>query len=172
MSSALASIERAVRVLSDISQGIRGRVVRSRELDAKTINVASQLAGLVEGISGGLRTLEGKLKASGSVEGVSRISPYTYLVVDGERVIVLRSRPEYMVLSIESKGSSISIKTRNSAISIKPDSISITARGVSVEVNPFSVEDYQVKREELRKALKSIDRVVNQRLIQVVEWKT
>ncbi|WP_048078666.1 hypothetical protein [Desulfurococcus mucosus] len=169
MSEALTGIDRAVKSLNTLSRNIRSRVLGSQELDAKTASTASHLVEIIESIAVSLQRLENKLKTGEPGQGVVRLAPYTYVITGRGGVVLMRTRPEYIILSVDSEHGSVSVKARKTLLTAEPGRILMKTRGVGVEVNPLNIDDYKAKRNELKNALRSLEKVVNFKLASLLE---
>jgi len=169
MSSLLTSIDRIIGSLNTLSQNIRSRILENQELNVKVASVVASMRELVDSIAVGILQLKKYLETENIQEGVAKLAPFTYLIVKEGKIILLRSRPEYVVLSLEPRSNIVEVKSRNSVITIAPGRIALRARGISVEIDPLSPSDYQAKRNELRNLLRHLGKTVNFRFTLLVE---
>jgi len=169
MSSLLTSIDRTIGSLNTLSQNIRSRILENPELNVKVASVAASMRELVDSIATGMLQLKKYLETVNIQEGVAKLAPFTYLVVRKDKIILLRSRPEYVVLSLEPQSNVVEVKSRESLITIAPGRIALRAGGISVEIDPLNPSDYQARRNELRNLLRHLGKTVGFRFTLLVE---
>lgn len=169
MSSLLTSIDRTIGSLNTLSQNIRSRILENQELNVKVASVAASMRELVDSIAVGILQLKKYLETVNIQEGVAKLAPFTYLVVREDKIILLRSRPEYVALSLEPQSNVVEVKSRESLITIAPGRIALRAGGISVEIDPLNPSDYQARRNELRNLLRHLGKTVGFRFTLLVE---
>jgi len=171
VSSLSQGLEAGIRVLKTAVQSIESNIIRSRKetVDKKTVSVASRLVELLEKT---MRLLDVLSRRIQHVEdGLVTISNYTYIFRTSKEVVLVRTRPEHVVLSLDLESNAVSLKTRDATLSVSPNSLTISIRSKLVKISPLSEEQFTSKRDELRMALKTIEKAVYRRLLPLIEQK-
>ncbi|ACL11788.1 hypothetical protein DKAM_1462 [Desulfurococcus amylolyticus 1221n] len=169
MSTTPPTIEGVVRTLTILSQNIKSQVIERHELDSKSITLISSLRKIVDDVAVWLDQVDKRLKAEDVKRGVTRLASYTYLIIGKSEIVVMRSKPEYIIVSVNLEKNSISIKTRNTILLIEPGRIYMRVKGVSVEIDPLKAEDYISKRDELVNALRVLGKNIDLKVSQLIE---
>ncbi|MCC6054631.1 MAG: hypothetical protein LM589_04895 [Thermosphaera sp.] len=162
--------EVGLKTLRSFIANIRSNVLKSEEVDKKTLAVVSRLVELLEKTESALDALAKKLE--GGERGFVELSSYFYVFKAGGDVILLRTRPEHIVISINLENKTVTIKTRKGSISVASNGFSARARGISLEITPATPEGFIERRDELRAVLGVLEKSIYRRLISYIEQKT
>ena len=165
-------LEASIEVLRTALQNIENNVVKTRregEVDKKTISMASRLIELLEKMIRLLEVTGKRVQALSENQGIVTLSQYMYAFQAQNEVVVIKTRPEYVALVYNSEKNSVSLKTKRSILTITPSSLTISTRGVSINVSPLNREQFMSKRDELRIALKTFEKVVYKKLLPYIE---
>jgi hypothetical protein len=162
--------EVGLKTLRSFIANIRSNVLKSEEVDKKTLAVVSRLVELLEKTESALDALAKKLE--GEERGFVELSSYFYVFRAGGDVILLRTRPEHVVISINLENKTVTIKTRKGSISVASNGFSASARGISLEITPTTPEGFIERRDELRAVLGVLEKSIYRRLISYIEQKT
>ncbi|MEM4490793.1 MAG: hypothetical protein QXK41_06530, partial [Desulfurococcaceae archaeon] len=104
-------------------------------------------------------------------ENILELSQYLYLLRTPGEIIILRTRPEHVALTFNSKENYVSLKTRNASLTISPNSVALKARGVEFSISPLTIENFDKRRDELRILLRELEKTIYRRLVPLVEAK-
>lgn len=171
MSSLFQGLEAGIRVLRTAIHSVESNVIRSRRetVDKKTASVASRLVELLEKIAHLLDTLSKRIQ---HVEDkLVIISQYTYVFRTPKEIVLVRTRPEHVVLALDLEGNAVSLKTRSAALSISPSALIISIRGKLINISPLNEDQFTSKRDELRAVLKTLEKTVYRKLLPFIEQK-
>lgn len=157
-------LESGVRVLNSAISNLKTTVSKAgRGGDEKTVSVISRIVELLEKTASTLLTLSGYI---GSLSGdMSVLAPYTYVFRAQDEVVLLRTRPEHVVISISGSKSEVTIKTRKGELRVTPSNVGLRARGVSVELDLRDFDSIRNSRSEVSAILGVFEETLYRRVI-------
>lgn len=163
-----AELENGVRVLNAAISSLKSTVSRvGKGGDEKTLSVISRIVVLMEKTASTLSLLSGYLGSLSS--DVSHLAPYTYIFRAQDEVILLRSRPEHVIISVSSSKSEVSIKTRKGEFHVTPGSVRLKARGISVELDLRDFDSISKRRSEVSSILGVFEKTLYRRIVPHIE---
>lgn len=168
MTSLQQNIDSSIRVLRSLAMNIENSIIRG-EADRKTMSVASRIVQLVGRVAEALETLVRKLPESQG--GVIELVNYSYLVKSPTGFILVKTRPEHIVLTYDDNKRTLSLKSRIGSMTISTNSINISSRGLVIDISPITIEKLSSNRDELRILLKHFEKIVYNRLVPLVEQR-
>lgn len=171
MSSLSQGLEAGIKVLRTAIHSVENNVIRSRKetVDKKTVSIASRLVELLEKIVHLLDTLSRRMQHV--EEGLVVISHYTYIFRTHKEIVLIKTRPEHIVLALDLEGNAVSLKTRGAALSISPSTLIVHIRNKSINISPLSGDQFASKKDELRMALKTLEKAFYRKLLPFIEQK-
>jgi hypothetical protein len=159
-----ASIKLGVNTLKSSASIIRKNVIESGrgEENPRVISLATRIILLLEKMADVLESISQRVS---SAPEVVHLAPYTY-IFQGERdeIVIMRTRPEHVVISVNSADNTVSLKSRRGVLEVSTNSLKIRARGVNIVLDLTSREQYEEKLSEIRNTLKIFESIVTRRL--------
>ncbi|MEM0001927.1 MAG: hypothetical protein QXV54_02705 [Desulfurococcaceae archaeon] len=163
-------LETGVKLIKSTIANLENNVLKAgKNVDKKTISVVSRLMQLLEKT---INVVDAIAKKTASTnENILELSQYLYLLRTPGEIIILRTRPEHVALTFNSKENYVSLKTRNASLTISPNSVALKARGVEFSISPLTIENFDKRRDELRILLRELEKTIYRRLVPLVEVK-
>jgi DNA integrity scanning protein DisA with diadenylate cyclase activity len=159
------TLKSGVSILRDTTSRIRTGVFGAKrgEENPKVLSLAARVVLLLEELARILESIS--QRASLTPSEIIQVAPYTYIFkVSNEEVVVTRTRPEHVVLSVNTTNRVVSIKTRKGLIEISPEFLRVKSRRVNVAINPADREQYRDKLNEVKNSLKIFEIILSRRL--------
>lgn len=164
-------LEAGARVLRMVVSNLENNILKARKesADKKTLSIVARLVKLLEKITHLLDDLNKKVQRQDRDFIV--LSQYTYIFKYQNGVMLIRSRPEHVILAYDHDSNTVSLKSRGLTFTISPSALLVNIRGRSITIDPISEDQFAIKREELRTALNMIEKITYRRLVPYLEHK-
>ena len=166
MSRAVSHFEHGVSLIKHAVASLRG-LVSEGKLDEKTASLVARLIKLLERVSSTIALIASKVELS--EKNALALAPYTYVYRVGSEVILMRSKPEYTAIIIDSEKPEVSVKTREAYISVTTSIIKARGRGIKIETEIKDVAGLTSAREVLRAVLGVLEKRIETRLAPYIE---
>lgn len=139
---------------------------KSRE-NVKVVSLVSRLIEFLESTARILKLLSDKVSFSGN--GINVLAPYTYILRAGDELVVMRSRPEHVIVTIKANTRELAIKTRHGKLVLTPRELQVQTKGFNVTASLEDFESIKKSFHELSSALKNFEVVMYRRFIPYFE---
>lgn len=155
-------------LLESIVRGIEaGVLAKSKELDAKSLSLASGIAEQLRRVSALFSALHGKqlkgLKEGGAVKAAENL----YIVLEGGRLVVKKMKPGQAIVSYDPGTRSVTLRSEGSIVVIAPKAIKVRVGEGEISADPTSASEYREKFNELKIILDELTKVVGSGLPRV-----
>jgi hypothetical protein len=159
------TLKLGVSILRDTASRIRTGVFEARrgEENPKVLSLVAHVESLLEELAKILESISHRAPATPTE--FAQLAPYTYIYqASGDMVSIVRTRPQHVVLSVNTSSRVVSVKTRAGLIEISPESLRIKSRRVDVTLNPADRSQYRGKLNEVKNSLKIFEVILTRRL--------
>lgn len=171
MSTLSQGLEAGVRVLRMVTSSLENNILKARKesADKKTLSTIARLVKLLEKLAHILDSLNRKVQRQD--RDFILLSQYTYVFKYQNGVILMRSRPEHVILAYDHDSNTVSLKSRDLTFAVSPSALLVRIRGKLITINPMGEDQFAIKRDELRAVLNTIEKIAYKRLAPYLEHK-
>lgn len=161
-------LEVGLKTINTVITNLENTLLKAGEgRDEKTISLISRMIAFLRKTALILSQLSSRLNSSEN--NIVVLAPYTYIFRAENGIVLLRSRPEHVVVSVNSSKPSVTIKIRYGSLTITPSAMEVRVRGLSIEVDPRNIDSIKEKRDELRASMRIFEKVLYRRIAPFVE---